>query len=344
MNTQKLTDVISDLYDADQSWFVESHPGMGKTAITKQMMEQKIREGKADFFMDFRAAYHEAPDIHGFNVPDLKGKKVVQLYPARWLMNEKARGLIFMDELTIAPKMVQGACYQLIHERCIGDLPLPIGVRRAGAGNLVTSRAIVNPMGSALRSRFVILKLDSDPDAWVAWAIPNGVHEDVISYIRFKPEHLNAFDPTAGDDPFPCERTWAEGVSKHLVCCGFKESTSYEIIKGSIGEAVATTFVGFIKLKNELPTKEEIYSAPLKAIIPNQPAALFMVCGMLASHVKVENVDSTIKYSLRLPEAFSVMLISDILKRNKENQEILTNSPTFVDWTLNHYDIIADSI
>ncbi len=58
--------------------------------------------------------------------------------------------ILFLDELPLASKEVQRAAYRLILDREVGQYKLHENVYIVAAGNLMTDRALVQPLSTAM--------------------------------------------------------------------------------------------------------------------------------------------------------------------------------------------------
>ncbi|WP_216601340.1 ATP-binding protein [Vreelandella azerica] len=159
-------------------------PGVGKSTVVRQVTEQ---EGIG--FIDIRLAQREPVDLRGLPVPDTERGVVDWLLAGEWPRDPESRGIVLFDELTAADRSLQVAAYELILDRRLGDLyRLPPGWLVVAAGNRSTDRAVAQTFSSALANRFCHLNLEPDLESWTRWARGQGLHPDVIAFLRFRPE------------------------------------------------------------------------------------------------------------------------------------------------------------
>ena len=88
------------------------------------------------------------------------------------------------------------------------------------AGNKETDNAVVNPLSTALRSRFINLVVEPDYENWLKWAynLPEDRAIDfrIQAFISWKGnDGLYNFKPENTSDVYACPRTW-EMLSKVL--------------------------------------------------------------------------------------------------------------------------------
>ena len=234
--------------------------GVGKSAVVKQAADAAGVD-----FLDVRAAQLDPTDIRGIIVPDMTKGLATWLVP-EWLpRNPDWAGVIFFDELNLAPMLVQSACYQLVWDRCIGDYELPKGAMIVAAGNRKEDGAPAHNMPAPLRNRFGHIVYEPHLGDWSNWAIKAGIVSDVIAFPNWKPEvFAPPFDSAKNENAFPSPRTW-EFVSRLLSknaqgAMNYNQDNEYirELICGCVGKGAGSEFMAFMRLRNELPDPDEI--------------------------------------------------------------------------------------
>lgn len=236
--------------------------------------------------------------------------------------------LIFFDELPSAPRSVQAAAYKIILDRLIGNIPLHEKAYMVAAGNLMTDGAIVNEIGTALRSRMVHVHVQSSPDDFLTVATKQGYDTRVISYLTYKKTAVNnfkKFQDGSSDETFSCERTW-EFVSKLLKNISPDQASAISdewttLLQGTVGSN-ALEFVTYTHAFKDLPTIQEILANPTTAMIPTAPAVRYLLAGMLVGHVDMKNVDTLMDYINRLPKEFLFVTVKMLWAKG---DEFLTN-------------------
>jgi hypothetical protein len=86
-----------------------------------------------------------------------------------------------------------------------------------------------------------------------------------------------------------------------------------------------------------LPDPDETIKNPEKASIPKEPSVMFALLGALSGRCKVDTFPNIVKFSNRIANEFSVMLIMDCVSKNTS----LAKTQAFVDWSIKHKDIIT---
>ena len=302
--------------------YIEGNPGVGKSNNVEQARARRqALVGQPVGMLDLRLSQRDATDFIG--IPDTSGEFTTWKMPDFWPTS--GCGVIFLDEINQGSQLVQAASYQLVLDRRLGKYIVPPGWVIWAAGNKQTDRAIVNKMGSALRSRFIQYELSVDHGAWEEWALRAGVHMDVIAYLRWQPAHLHDFDPMRDDKVFACPRTW-EMVSKVMQALG----TSLPAISGCVGDAKAASFVGFVRIKDDLPVLKKVIASPKTADVPDdKPNVCFAISTALAKMATAANLDAILTYMMRFKRKdFAALAVKLIVRDHPELQK----TAAFIDW------------
>jgi len=215
----------------------------------------KVADNVSKYFIlfDYRLSSKDITDLMG--LPNLNGKDTVEWKVPLWLSvacKKDCMGVIFFDELNLAPPSIQTQGYQLIRDGCLGEVSLSDGITIISAGNTVDDRANVYDLPKPLQNRFchLVLKVP-DLDDWQEWAINHKVDKRIISFLNFKPTYLMKFDANSKDKSFPTPRSWGEFCSNLIK--DVTDEYMLEIYSSSaIGSGCATEFTAFVKMQKEL--------------------------------------------------------------------------------------------
>jgi len=316
---------LRSLVRAKQPVFLWASPGVGKSALCKQLATSMNLQ-----LQDLRALLLDPVDLRG--LPHLGSDGRAQWAIPEFLPKDGA-GILFLDELNAAPAMVQASCYQLVLDRKIGEYTLPDGWAIIAAGNRDSDRAVTTRMPTPLRNRFVHIEFDVDMQEWCEWAIRSGVRPEVIAFIRFRPECLHDFSKDA--NAFPSPRSW-EFVSRILDAKPDPE-VEHELFAGAVGLGAATEFSGFLKMFRELPSIDAILMNPLKERVPENVAAQFAISSALSRRASDENFDRICQYLKRLPTEFNIMCVRDA---SLHAPEIITTA-AYVAWGVENHSVIS---
>lgn len=213
-------------------------PGIGKSSI---VMQTAVTHGLD--CIDLRLSQLAPTDLRGLPVAE---NGLSRWYPPEFLPREGA-GVLFLDELNLAPPAMQGMAQQLILDRRVGSYVVPDDWFIWAAGNRKEDMAAVYDMPAPLANRFLHLEVDPDFDSFKRYALQNEVHEQIIAFLAFRPGLLHKLMPQQASWPSP--RSWVMASELH--------STRMDVA-AAVGTAVAGEFKAFVSLYTSVPSLEEI--------------------------------------------------------------------------------------
>lgn len=249
-------------YDFNEGRMKWSQPSeLPRVVVKDEIDECKEKLKMASDVIDVIKAQPQV-DVNKFRETDLE----VQALKSRlkMLLDNFAlqNAILFFDELVAAPQSVQGAAYQLVLDRKIGEYELPAGVDIIAAGNRETDRGVAYKMPKPLQNRFIHFSLDVKFEDWQLWAIKNGVKADVVGFLSQHTHHLFNFDPRSASNAFPTPRSWkflSDALSDEFTDEGF-----YPIAAGTVGDGVALEFLAHRKVAKHLPRPMDILNGTVK--------------------------------------------------------------------------------
>lgn len=183
--------------------------------------------------------------------------------------------IVFLDEISVAPKMVQGAALQLVLDRSVGTWNLSPTASIVAAGNRSSDRSGATAMSPPLASRFAHLNACAPTlDEWIEWGTKVDMPSQIIGYLKFKPTSLHKYEPDqmtgSADSPstFPCPRTWAKlgNLFNKSKALSLEDTVLTDLIGGYIGGGTAAEFMGWMKVFNRLPDPQLILDGQLKTV------------------------------------------------------------------------------
>ena len=319
--------LINNVIPSGISSFITGAPGVGKSDIIRSVAAQTDRN-----VIDIRASLLDPVDLRG--LPSV-GDGMTKWNLPDFLPTE-GNGVMFLDEINVAPKMVQGSLYQLVLDRKLGDYEVPDGWAVVAAGNRRQDRAIVPDAGTALGTRFLHLELEPNLDDFTEYAVrdDSGIATEVLAFIRFRPELLHKF--TADEKTHPTPRTWS--FVSRIFETNVSRALRLPLYSGCIGEAAAVEFIGFLDIMERIPSIDEILLDPAGASVPESQdvAVLYATTAALSKRANAENVSKVFHYLDRLPEEFAGFCVKAMLGRDKA----LSRTKAFTAFAVKHQDVL----
>jgi hypothetical protein len=231
-------------------------PGIGKSSIVAQITE----EAEIDF-VDVRLSQLAPTDLRGLPVAE---DGISKWYPPEFLPRS-GKGILFLDELNMAPPAMQGVAQQLILDRRVGSYTVPDGWFVWAAGNRKEDRAAVFDMPAPLANRFLHLQVEPDFDSFKAYALETGVHEQIIAFLSFRTTLLHKIDPL--QPAWASPRSWVMASALH--------HTGLDIAP-AVGIGAAAEFAAFITLYKTLPNLTPILEGKGDSIsFPTEPSTRY---------------------------------------------------------------------
>jgi len=289
--------------------FMWGGPGIGKSSIVRQVVEELGMDVEKNF-KDQRLQQIDPVDLRGLPFPGNDGR--LEFHPPSFLPDD-GKGVLFLDELNLAPQQVQAAAYELVLDRKLGDdYHLPDDWVVIAAGNRAGDRAFVNPMAAPLANRFVHWEVVPRLEDWKGWAYGAGVRSEVIGFLNFKSGMLYKFNPERNEEAFPTPRTW-ESVSK-LMDDGLVEENE---LAAAVGVGAAAEFMAFMEVQEDLPDVDKILEGEFE--IPQEPDRLHATISSLVDNVRdrPEMAGRLVEYANAIPDhlvEFSVVLMKDAMR------------------------------
>lgn len=235
MSPSLLEETLSKIIAAKlrRSVMIWGPPGIGKSSIVADLAARHGLE-----LLDLRLSQLAPTDLRGLPVADGP--------VSRWLPPEflpvSGEGILFLDEVNMAPPAVQGIAQQLILDRRVGSYSVPEGWFIWAAGNRKEDRAAVFDMPAPLANRFLHFHVESNFECFRAWAARQGLHEQILAFLAFRPSLLHKPDPRSA--AWPSARSWQMASELHSAALG---------IEHAVGEAAAGEFQSFLGVYQNIP-------------------------------------------------------------------------------------------
>jgi len=264
VNHKELKEQLRISYETKVPLFIWGTTGIGKSSVVKEIAKDIADKEKLEFsevdiengkfgFIDVRISQLEPSDLRG--LPTINDGKTKWLVPSWLPRNPDGKGILFFDEINLAPPSIQASAYQLILDRRLGEYKLPKGWVIISAGNRIEDGCNVFEMSNALSNRFIHLELNiPDKESWFNWALNNEIDARIIAFLQFKPSSLFKFESRNKDKAFPTPRSW-EFCSKLIKNRDDKNILNI-LVSSAVGEAVGTEFTAFLRLQSKINLNE----------------------------------------------------------------------------------------
>ncbi len=326
VNPKQLAVLLAKFLPARLPVLITGKPGIGKSDI----VEQAAKLAGFDLIIS-HPAVSDPTDYKGLPWFDAT-KKTANFYP----LGEFNRALAatkptvwFFDDLGQASNAVQAACMQLFLARRINGHVLPDCVVFVAATNRRIDRAYVGGILEPVKSRFCsIVELEPELDSWCGWAYDHALPGVLIAFLRYRPELLSAFTPTADLTNSPMPRTWAH-LAK-IEALQLPPDVEPKAMAGAVGEPASLEYLAFRTMAANLINLDAMLHDPNGCKLPTKPDQLYATCVGLAGRANGQTFPRIAIIANRLisePKGeFAVLLIRDCLRRDGK----LSHSETFI--------------
>lgn len=332
-NYKEIKKLVKVALDAGVSVFVKGHPGVGKSAMARELASEYQLE-----LVDIRLSQIDPSELVGIKMIDKETNKVKHYYPEWAPFNEPK--FIFFDEFNAGvTKLHQAVAYEIVLDRKISNKRFHPDTKIMAAGNLAEDNAIVTSLSSALNNRFVHFVLEPDVDTWLEWARNSGISPEMRGYIAFM-GLKGLYNYKEDSDAFPTPRSVANADKLYQIAKD-RNLTEYEIkmlVASAIGYGDAVQFMEFVKIFKEIDINKIIITGELPQ--NKEPSFLYALVYALSNHISskftpkeiVKYINPISKLLLSIPQEYVVVFLKEL----SNNKEIftpfikhLTNNPAF---------------
>jgi len=345
---RKLAELIRLAIKAGLSLLVTGSPGQGKTTLFQQICKEEdvdlvIAHPVVDSAIDYKGmpALVEIIPNGKSKAKPIKEATFLPFGDLKRLIDPQKKTIHLADDLGNAANMVQCAYGQLMYNRAVNQHAVDDEVVFMAATNRKKDKTGIQGIITMLLDRFdSVVELINSLNDWSLWANTHHMPHELISWVRYRPQVLNSFEPKIDMTRTPTPRG-LESVGK-WINAGIPKDMQLKTFSGAIGKEWATEFVGWLRIYKDLPDPDKVLMSPKNAAIPDSPSNLYALCGALSARATENNMERLITYANRLTDEaqkgeFSLLTVNDATSRNPS----LCNTKAFLDWAIHHQDILT---
>jgi hypothetical protein len=346
INHAELKQMLSQIYTKKIPLHLTGTTGIGKSAsvfefatetakqedrifidwnrVPKDMKNKVIKNPKEYFvFMDIRLSQFDSTDLKG--LPKLGGVDCVEWLVQNWifcLTNPDTKGVVFFDEMNLAPPSVQATAYQFIRDRCMGDVKLSDGVMILSAGNTTEDKGNVFDMAKPLQNRFIhATLLPPTVEDWTTYALNRDVDQRIIAFLQFKPNLLFDFQPDSPDMAFATHRSWTEFASPLIKDMEHDAPMFQKYVASAVGEGIALQFCAFTRLKDKIDFQKILDNPKLITDIKQidlQYSLISIINEWFTKNYKKEHCDKLVEMLQYMQVEFAILTIRSAVAKHQE--------------------------
>jgi hypothetical protein len=334
-------------------FFLQGEPGIGKSSILPSIVSSLTQITG----LEYHAAYVDVSqlDLGDIGYPAMDHEsRVARFYPnARFGIHTGKPVVIMLDEFTKGMEPVKNMLHPLleISNPRLGDIPLPEGSIVFLTGNLA-SDGVGDSLKAHTRNRITTLHVRKpESDEWLEWASTNEIEPTVMAWVRQFPHSMASYlDDGQDENPYiyhPKKMQPAFVSPRSLALASrivakrdqFNSDALIAGLKGTIGEAAARDMEAFLAYQDQLPTWDNIISAPKTATVPTTAGACAVLVFGAISKVTKETISPFMQYLERFEAEWQATFCISISK-HPTKQEVALGSPQFIKWCSDNQDIL----
>jgi len=294
-NAKQIKQVLKMNYELDIPVFIAGPPGIGKTDVVTQF----AAEVGAKMPRPIIVSGYQPEDLFGVPIPN-RETGYLDYFQLKVLppSESKEKWVLFFDELSNADRRIQAPLQQFFLHKQLGDYVAPKNCYLIAAGNTTDDACYAYELSRALNDRFCIIELRPDIDSWIEWALAEGVHPDIIAFLKTKPEYLHyelmtdKHKDVEDNRVLPTPRAWGKYVDKYLKTKGYSRTIKEISISGVVGHQIASIFFKVVDELKETPSPQEVIEAArknknkLKNLVPRTAVGLWGLSFSLLTYCK----------------------------------------------------------
>lgn len=288
-------------------------------------------------FADIRAS---ETDIGELRLQDLQnGKDYISfkyniLFKA--MSQPQSKGILFFDEMNLAPNMIKAQFYKIINDKAVGDIPISEGVLCVSAGNEAEhARGVTeDPVPLVLRrANYFVRPLK--PEEYLDFATKKGYNKHIVGYLAFQPQdvHNIQYDLAEGVGQ-PCPRTWTKLNSIQDAELEKDIDLLQTIATGFVGQGVARKYVAYVKSAKNIDLNSVIKNpSKINELEDNDLSLVYAVITGLVEKYR-DNKKDMLKPILEIANAMKRTELGTFLVRSVKN----VDSKAFMKFGLTNVD------
>ena len=239
--------------------FMIGAPGIGKTAIMKQIAEE-LGVGLVSYSM----THHTRQSALGLPIIKKKNYNGVEYDISRYSMSEIIasaydmmedtgikEGILFLDEINCVSETLAPSMLQFLQYKIFGQHRLPDGWIVVTAGNPPEYNKSVREYDIVTLDRLKVINVEPNFDVWKEYALNNNVHGSILSFLEIKKEFFYIVETTAEGKNYVTARGW-EDLSKMIYL--------YEKNNIKVDESLISQYIHHKAVSKEFAVYYDLYN------------------------------------------------------------------------------------
>lgn len=240
--------------------FLLGSPGIGKTAIMEQVAQEL---GIA--LVSYSMTHHTRQSALGLPFITHKNYKGMEFDISEYTMSEIIasiyevmensgieQGILFLDEINCVSETLAPSMLQFLQYKVFGRHRVPDGWVIVTAGNPPEYNKSVREFDVVTMDRMKIVEVEADYATWKEYALKQGIHNAVITYLDMKKNDFYRVETTVGGKSYVTARGW-EDLSATMLMCEEEGLKVDETLVGQYlhNEKIVKEFTAYYELYNK---------------------------------------------------------------------------------------------
>jgi hypothetical protein len=345
--------MVRRCYYTNQNFLMYGAPATGKTfnieAAVRELGAEVEATGKRFVYAYLNGGTLTPTDLV-MAMPDPQSNGKLRYYFNAALPNAHddpdMTGVLLIGETALLGMAASAPLQKVINHEEVGGYRLPDGIIVGMDGNLMSDRSNAQVLSRAFQSRAnqVVVTLDRE---WMLEVYKRRYHPSISSFLKRNVAAMDNYDEVYdpkrardADDDMTVEgkqgiwanlRSWSrvsrilDFASKEVAASGGAKALSDLVqpnmdLYGNVGKGVADTFMGHLTMISSLASIEEIFAAPKKAPVPDDPAGRFFLACTLAKIVSTKTFPAASIYMQRMGKEEQLVFLVSFIDRNPERR------------------------
>lgn len=240
--------------------FLLGSPGIGKTAIMEQVAQEL---GIA--LVSYSMTHHTRQSALGLPFITHKSYKGMEFDISEYTMSEIIasiyevmehsgieEGILFLDEINCVSETLAPSMLQFLQYKVFGRHKVPDGWVIVTAGNPPEYNKSVREFDVVTMDRMKLVEVEADYPTWKAYALKQGIHNAVVTYLDLKKDDFYRVETNVGGKSYVTARGW-EDLSTTMLMCEEDGIAVDETLVGQYlhNEKIVKEFTAYYELYNK---------------------------------------------------------------------------------------------
>lgn len=191
----------------------------------------------------------------------------VDYCPQRWvdrLCRKHAFGVYVQDDLPASAPSMQTAGRQAALERRIHEHKFANGILVMVTGNRREDKSAASTLPAHFRNSVTLLAIEPSLEEWRKWyGRQVGCDPIVAAFLTWKQDLLTMLPKDADKlGAFATPRSWTSLGQQFKVALKCGNDVLFAVAQGLVGKGNASTFCGFVEIRNQLVDPEKVFDDP----------------------------------------------------------------------------------